>query len=98
MIAYSSVAHMNTSLIGLFSGTLPGLAGSLFFMVSHGLVSSALFLLVGVLYDRYHTRTVLYYRGLVLVLPLFTILFLFFTMSNIAFPGTSNFIAEFLTF
>jgi proton-translocating NADH-quinone oxidoreductase chain M len=98
VIAYSSVAHMNTSLLGLFSGSLSGIAGSIFFMVSHGLVSSALFLLVGVLYDRYHTRTVLYYRGLVLVMPLFAVFFLFFTMANIAFPGTSSFIAELMSF
>lgn len=67
-------------------------------MITHGLISSGLFLLVGILYDRYHTRTILYYRGLVLIMPLFIFFFFIFTMANIAFPGTGSFISEFLTF
>ena len=98
IIAYSSIAHMNGGLLGLLSGTLPGLVGGMLLMVSHGLVSSALFLLVGVLYDRYHTRTLAYYRGLAPVMPLFTLAFLFFTLANVAFPGTASFPAELLTF
>lgn len=98
IIAYSSIAHMNGGLLGLLSGTLPGLMGGMLLMVSHGLVSSALFLLVGVLYDRYHTRTWAYYRGLAPVMPLFTLALLFFTLANVAFPGTASFPAELLTF
>jgi proton-translocating NADH-quinone oxidoreductase chain M len=96
IIAYSSVAHMNLILIGLFSITTQGVEGSLLQMLSHGLVSSALFLCVGVLYDRHHTRLVKYYGGLAQVMPLFSTVFLFFTMSNIAIPGTPSFIGEFL--
>lgn len=97
-IAYSSVGHMNLAILALFSGNTLGILGSLFFMVSHGLVSSALFLLVGILYDRYGTKTIFYYRGVVLFMPQLTILFLFFSLANIAFPGTSSFIAELLCY
>jgi len=96
IIAYSSVAHMNLILIGLFSLNSQGIEGSLLQMLSHGLASSALFLCVGVLYDRHHSRLVKYYGGLSQLMPLFSIIFLFFTMSNIAIPGTSSFIGEFL--
>lgn len=98
VIAYSSVGHMNTSIQGIFSNNQPGLTGSIYFMISHGLISSALFLLIGIQYDRYHTRTIQYYRGLTLVMPIFTALFQVFSLANIAFPGTSSFIAEFQTF
>jgi proton-translocating NADH-quinone oxidoreductase chain M len=96
IIAYSSVAHMNLVLMGIFSFHLPGLEGSLLQSLSHGFVSSALFFLIGVLYDRYHSRLVLYYGGLVHIMPLYTLIFLLFTMANIALPGTSSFIGEFL--
>jgi proton-translocating NADH-quinone oxidoreductase chain M len=96
IIAYSSVAHMNLVLMGIFSFHLPGLEGSLLQSLSHGFVSSALFFLIGVLYDRYHSRLVLYYGGLVHTMPLYTLIFLLFTMANIALPGTSSFIGEFL--
>ncbi len=98
IIAYSSIAHMNFALLGYFSNNLFGMTGGTLLMVSHGLVSSALFLLIGVLYERYHTRSVLYYGGLVTVMPLFATFFFMFTISNFSFPGTSNFIGELLVF
>jgi NADH-quinone oxidoreductase subunit M len=94
IIAYSSVGHMNYVTLGIASGSLAGLEGSLFMMLGHGFVSSALFLCVGGLYERYHTRVLLYYGGLVLGMPLFASFFLFFTLANVSFPGTSNFIGE----
>jgi proton-translocating NADH-quinone oxidoreductase chain M len=96
VIAYASVAHMNITLVGLFSGTVVGLEGSIFQILSHGLVSGALFLCVGVIYDRYHTRVIFYYRGLAQVIPIFIGFFLFFIIANIALPGTSSFVGEFL--
>ena len=96
IIAYSSIVHMNFALLGYFSNTVYGLIGGTLIMVSHGIVSSALFLLIGVLYDRYHTRSVIYFGGLVTVMPLFAYFFFMFTISNISFPGTSNFIGEIL--
>lgn len=96
IIAYSSVAHMNFVTIGLFSLNLQGIEGSILLMLSHGLVSSALFLCVGALYDRHKTRLVKYYGGLVSTMPIFSILFLFFTLANMSLPGTSSFIGEFL--
>jgi proton-translocating NADH-quinone oxidoreductase chain M len=98
IIAYSSIAHMNFALLGFFSNNLFGMVGGTLLMVSHGIVSSALFLLIGVLYDRYHTRSILYYGGLVTVMPLFAGFFFIFTISNFSFPGTSNFIGELLVF
>lgn len=97
IIAYSSIAHMNFALLGYFSNNLFGMTGGTLLMISHGLVSSALFLLIGVLYERYHTRSVLYYGGLVTVMPLFASFFFIFTISNFSFPGTSNFVGEVLT-
>ena len=96
IIAYSSVAHMNFVTIGLFSLNSQGVEGSLMLQLSHGLVSPALFLLVGVLYDRHKTRLLRYYAGCARTMPLFAILFLFFTMANISLPGTGSFIGEFL--
>ena len=96
IIAYSSVAHMNFVTIGLFSLNSQGVEGSLMLQLSHGLVSPALFLLVGVLYDRHKTRLLRYYAGCGRSMPLFALLFLFFTMANISLPGTSSFIGEFL--
>nr|YP_009541965.1 NADH dehydrogenase subunit 4 [Synarthrophyton chejuense]AYR06635.1 NADH dehydrogenase subunit 4 [Synarthrophyton chejuense] len=96
IIAYSSVAHMGFVTIGLFTLNVQGLEGSILLMLSHGLVSSALFLCVGILYDRYKTRIIKYYGGLVQVMPVFTIFFFFFSFSNIGFPGTSSFLGEFL--
>ena len=96
IIAYSSVAHMNLIVIGLFSFNLMGLEGAVFQSISHGFVSSALFFLVGMIYVRYHTRSIYYYSGLAQVMPLFATYFLIFTMANIALPGTSSFVGEFL--
>lgn len=96
IIAYSSVAHMNFVTIGLFSLNMQGIEGSILLMLSHGLVSSALFLCVGALYDRHKTRLVKYYGGLVSTMPIFSVLFLFFTLANMSLPGTSSFIGEFL--
>jgi len=96
IIAYTSVAHMNLVMIGLFSFNVVGLEGAILQSLSHGFVSSSLFLIIGVVYDRHHTRMVKYYSGLVHVMPVFTIIFLIFTMANIALPGTSSFVGEFL--
>jgi proton-translocating NADH-quinone oxidoreductase chain M len=98
IIAYTSVAHMNVVVLGIFSFSETGLKGAIFQSLSHGFVSSALFFLIGVLYDRYHTRIVTYYNGIVYTMPLFVGFFFFFTMANIGFPGTSNFVGEFLIF
>ena len=96
IIAYSSVAHMNLVMMGIFSFHLPGIEGSLLQSLSHGFVASALFFLIGVVYERYHSRLITYYSGLVHMMPIYIIIFLFFTMANIALPGTSSFIGEFL--
>jgi proton-translocating NADH-quinone oxidoreductase chain M len=96
IIAYSSIGHMNFVILGLFTSNLQGLAGSIYLMLSHGIVSSALFICVGLLYDRYHTRIIFYYRGLVQFMPLFAILFFFFSIANVSFPGTSSFVGELL--
>ena len=96
IIAYSSVAHMNFVTIGLFSLNAQGIEGSILLMISHGLVSPALFLCVGVLYDRHKTRILRYYAGCGRTMPLFAILLTYFTMANISLPGTSSFIGEFL--
>ena len=96
IIAYSSVAHMNLIVIGLFSFNVIGLEGAILQSVSHGFVSSALFFLIGMIYVRYHTRTIYYYGGITQIMPLFSSFFLIFTMANIALPGTSSFVGEFL--
>ena len=96
IIAYSSVAHMGFVTIGIFTLNTQGIEGSIILMLSHGLVSSALFLCIGVLYDRYKTRILKYYSGLVQVMPIFVVFFFFFSFSNIGFPGTSSFIGELL--
>jgi proton-translocating NADH-quinone oxidoreductase chain M len=96
IIAYTSVAHMNLVMIGLFSFNVIGLEGAMLQSLSHGFVASALFLVIGVVYDRHHSRMVKYYGGLAHTMPLFTIIFLVFTMANIALPGTSSFVGELL--
>src|SRR3978361_253188 len=98
IIAYSSVAHMNLAVLGMFAFTQQGLDGSVYLMLGHGLVSGALFMCIGVLYDRYHTRLLHYYSGLVTVMPLFASAFFIFTAANMGFPGTVNFVAEFLIY
>jgi len=96
IIAYTSVAHMNLVVIGIFSFNAIGIEGAILQSISHGFVSSALFIIIGVVYDRYHTRTVKYYGGLVHLMPIYTIIFLLFTMANIGLPGTGSFVGEFL--
>jgi NADH-quinone oxidoreductase subunit M len=97
LIAYSSVAHMGFVTMGIFAGTLQGVAGGVFQMISHGIVSGALFLCVGVVYDRMHTREIAAYGGLVNRMPLYALVFMVFTMANVGLPGTSGFIGEFMT-
>ncbi|MBI1392210.1 MAG: NADH-quinone oxidoreductase subunit M [Alphaproteobacteria bacterium] len=97
LIAYSSVAHMGFVTMGIFTGTKQGIEGALFQMLSHGFISGALFLCVGVVYDRMHTREIAAYGGLVHRMPFYAFLFLFFTMGNVGLPGVSGFIGEFLT-
>ena len=98
IIAYTSVAHMNLVMVGLFSFNTIGLEGAILQSLSHGFVASALFVIIGVVYERYRTRLVKYYGGLVHTMPLYISIFLFFTMANIGLPGTSGFIGEFLIF
>jgi len=97
LIAYSSVAHMGFVTMGIFAGTMQGVAGGVFQMISHGIVSGALFLCVGVVYDRMHTREIAAYGGLVNRMPLYAFVFMVFTMANVGLPGTSGFIGEFMT-
>jgi NADH-quinone oxidoreductase subunit M len=97
LIAYSSVAHMGFVTMGIFSFTVQGVDGAIFQMLSHGLVSAALFLCVGVVYDRMHTREIAAYGGLVNRMPVFAFVFMVFTLANVGLPGTSGFIGEFLT-
>jgi NADH-quinone oxidoreductase subunit M len=97
LIAYSSVAHMGFVTMGIFAGTMQGVAGGVFQMVSHGIVSGALFLCVGVVYDRMHTREIAAYGGLVNRMPLYALVLMVFTMANVGLPGTSGFVGEFMT-
>src|SRR6185437_14162199 len=97
LIAYSSVAHMGFVTMGIFAGTVQGVAGGVFQMISHGIVSGALFLCVGIVYDRMHTREIAAYGGLVNRMPLYALTFMVFTMANVGLPGTSGFIGEFMT-
>jgi proton-translocating NADH-quinone oxidoreductase chain M len=96
IIAYSSVIHMNYLMFGLFAFNLEGLVGSLILMIAHGFVSGGLFVCIGLLYERYHTRLKKPYGGLNYFMPIFSFLFLVFTLANISFPGSINFIGEFL--
>jgi len=97
LIAYSSVAHMGFVTMGIFSGNAQGMQGAVFQMLSHGLISGALFLCVGVVYDRMHTREISFYGGLTQRMPWYAAIFLMFTMANVGLPGTSGFIGEILT-
>jgi NADH-quinone oxidoreductase subunit M len=97
LIAYSSVAHMGFVTMGIFSGNIYGIHGAIFQMISHGIVSAALFLCVGVIYDRMHTREIAAYGGLVERMPRYAVAFMVFTMANVGLPGTSGFVGEFLT-
>ena len=97
LIAYSSVAHMGFVTMGIFAANQQGVDGAIFQMVSHGFISGALFLCVGVIYDRMHTREIDAYGGLVNRMPAYALVFMFFTMANVGLPGTSGFVGEFLT-
>ncbi|MEP3278769.1 MAG: NADH-quinone oxidoreductase subunit M [Stappiaceae bacterium] len=97
LIAYSSVAHMGYVTMGIFTMTAQGVQGGIFQMLSHGIVSGALFLCVGVIYDRMHTREISAYGGLVNRMPAYAFVFMVFTMANVGLPGTSGFVGEFLT-
>lgn len=97
LIAYSSVAHMGYVTMGIFAVNQQGIDGAIFQMISHGFISGALFLCVGVIYDRMHTREIDAYGGLVNRMPHYALIFMFFTMANVGLPGTSGFVGEFLT-
>ncbi|WP_425039547.1 NADH-quinone oxidoreductase subunit M [Primorskyibacter sp. S187A] len=97
LIAYSSVAHMGYVTMGIFAANQQGIDGAIFQMLSHGFISAALFLCVGVIYDRMHTREIDAYGGLVNRMPAYALIFMLFTMANVGLPGTSGFIGEFLT-
>ena len=97
LIAYSSVAHMGFVTMGIFTASQQGVDGAIFQMLSHGIVSAALFLCVGVVYDRMHTREIAAYGGLVERMPKYALAFMVFTMANVGLPGTSGFVGEFLT-
>ncbi|TKZ21715.1 NADH-quinone oxidoreductase subunit M [Shimia litoralis] len=96
LIAYSSVAHMGYVTMGIFAANQQGIDGAIFQMLSHGFISGALFLCVGVIYDRMHTRDIDAYGGLVVRMPAYALIFMFFTMANVGLPGTSGFVGEFL--
>ena len=97
IVAYSSVAHMGVVTLGIFSGSSEGLEGAMFTQLDHGVVSSGLFIIVGIIYERFHTRIIRYYSGVATTMPVFTLCFFILTLSNMGVPGTSNFIGEILT-
>ncbi len=96
LIAYSSIAHMGFVTLGIFAATLQSTTGAMIQMLSHGIVAAALFLCVGVLYDRLHTREIAKYGGVVKIMPLFAVMFMVFTLASVGLPGTSGFVGEFL--
>jgi NADH-quinone oxidoreductase subunit M len=96
LIAYSSVAHMGFVTIGIFTGNVQGIEGAIIQMLSHGIVSAALFLIVGVVYDRIHSREIADYGGLVHRMPAYALLFMLFMLASVGLPGTSGFVGEFL--
>jgi len=96
LIAYSSISHMNFLVLGIFSNTIYGLQGGISLMLAHGLVSSGLFCAIGILYDRYHTRQIEYFSGLVQGMPLYSSFLFILMLGNSGFPGTYNFISEFI--
>jgi NADH-quinone oxidoreductase subunit M len=94
IVAYSSIAHMNLILLGLLTLNKQGIDGAVYLMLGHGFVSSGLFLCVGILYDRYHTRLIQYYGGITIIAPFVALFCFIFTIANMGFPGTCNFIGE----
>jgi NADH-ubiquinone oxidoreductase chain 4 len=97
IIAYSSVAHMGLVTLGIFSHTLIGIVAAIFLMLAHGLVSSALFMIVTFLYDRFHTRLIKYYRGITVTMPIYSFLMLLLILANCSIPLSCNFVGEFLS-
>jgi NADH-quinone oxidoreductase subunit M len=97
LVAYSSVAHMGFVTMGIFALNRQGIDGAIFQMLSHGFISGALFLIVGVIYDRMHTRDIDAYGGLIVRMPVYALVFMLFTLGNVGLPGTSGFVGEFLT-
>ena len=97
LIAYSSVAHMGYVTMGIFAFNRQGIDGAIFQMLSHGFISGGLFLVVGVIYDRLHTREIAAFGGLVNRMPAYALIFMLFTLANVGLPGTSGFVGEFLT-
>jgi NADH:ubiquinone oxidoreductase subunit 4 (subunit M) len=98
IIAYSSIAHMNLGVLGIFSCNISGIQGCLFLMLAHGIASSGMFFIVGIIYDKYHTRVLDYYGGLAQVMPLFSIYLFLLCLANVGLPGSCNFIGELLCF
>jgi NADH-quinone oxidoreductase subunit M len=96
IIAYSSIAHMNFVVLGLFSDNIYGIEGGIYTMLSHGLISSMLFFCIGILYDRYGERNILYYSNIVQIMPLFSFFFFLAIVANMGIPGMSSFVGEFL--
>jgi NADH-quinone oxidoreductase subunit M len=96
IIAYSSIAHMNIAVMGVFANNVEGIEGAIYLMLTHGIISSALFACVGMLYDRYKTRLVPYYSGVATIMPVYATLFFILTLANMGLPVTSGFVAEFL--
>lgn len=96
IIAYSSIAHMNLSMIGLFTNEVEGVMGGVYMMLSHGIVSGSLFGIIGMVYERYKTRVLRYYRGLTIMMPIMGTIFMLLTLANIAIPGTSSYVGELL--
>jgi NADH-quinone oxidoreductase subunit M len=98
VIAYSSISHMNFALMGLFSTNFIAILGAFFMMFAHAIVSSALFCAIGVVYDRYKSRLLIYYNGLVMLMPIFSVFLFFFVLANFGFPCTISFAGEFIIF
>eukprot|EP00835_Amoeboradix_gromovi_P001170 NODE_48_length_27236_cov_0.507573.p2 type:complete len:182 gc:universal NODE_48_length_27236_cov_0.507573:11348-11893(+) len=97
-IAYSSISHMNLCLLGLFSGEYDSLAGAYLIMINHGLISAGLFYCAGILFNRYSLRAIKYYRGLIITMPVFSIIFFILNLANIGFPPFASFVSEVLIF
>jgi NADH:ubiquinone oxidoreductase subunit 4 (subunit M) len=96
VIAYASISHMNFAIAGLFTNNVFGIVGSILMMFNHGLVAAGLFYLIGIIYERYHTRLLYYFGGLAHVMPMFSLSFFILTLCNCSFPGTCTFVSEFL--
>ena len=98
IIAYASIGHMNICVLGLFSLDICSISGTIILMFAHGLASAGLFFVIGMLYNKFHTKNIKYYNGVVTVMPLLSICFFFFIVSNFGMPGTLNFVGEFFIF